>query len=254
MKINKLILILTLIAAFSLSACANDSDDNTKNQVSEENKNNEKSNQFNAQGRIIKIDKEGIHIQNKDKVDVYKVGEEKANKFYAGEYVGINKLNTGDYEVLSDVNYDYNKRFTSEGNEIRRTTGTVKDFSDGRVTAVTESGNLDFVNPDNISLAPDSQVIFDYVEMNGGNQIVSYYDEKSKIVVKVKEISRGTDGTMKVFATAADNKEYDINVGADAVTNFAHSSLKVGDEITVYPETVTGNIPAVVDAKLIVKK
>lgn len=252
MRKNKLAVFLILISALSLGAC--DNNPNNNSQVSEENKNNDNSTQFTAQGRIIKIDKEGIHIQDKDKVDVYKVGETDLNKYYPGEYVGINKLSTGNYEVVSDENYDYNKRYTSEGNEIRRITGTVKEFNDDRFTATTESGELDFVNPDNITLEPDSQVIFDYVEMNGGNQIVSYYDEASKIIVRVKEISRGDDGTMKVFATAADNKEYDINVGADAITNFAHSSLKIDDEITVYPETITGNIPAVVDAKLIIRK
>ncbi len=253
--IKKLIMLLVVILALNLTACADNNENNSNNQTSEsdntENKNAES--QYTAQGRIVKIDEEGIHIQNKDKVDIYKVGKETSGKYYVGEYVGINALSTGDYEVLSDENYDYNKRYTSEGNEIKRVTGTVGDINNDRVTAVTEMGDLEFINTGDFDLKPESQVMFDYVEMNGGNQVVSFYDEASKITVNVKEISRGTAGTMKIYAKAADNKEYDINVGPDVGTNFAHSSLKVDDEITVYPETITGNIPAQVEAKLVVR-
>ncbi|MDF2678096.1 MAG: hypothetical protein K0Q97_2434 [Bacillota bacterium] len=256
MKLNKkLIIFLVVVFALNLTACANDNENNSNNQTNESDsaQNKNAGNEYTAQGRIVKIDEEGIHIQNKDKVDIYKVSKETSGKYYAGEFVGINALSTGDYEVISDENYDYNKRYTSEGNEIKRVTGTIGDINDDRITTVTEMGDLEFINTGDFDLKPESQVMFDYVEMSGGNQVVSFYDEASKITVNVKEISRGTAGTMKIYATAADNKEYDINVGPDAGTNFAHSSLKVDDEITVYPETITGNIPAQVEAKLVVR-
>lgn len=79
------------------------------------------------------------------------------------------------------------------------------------------------------------------------------FDEASKLNVKVVEISRDETGMMKIYGLAADNKEYSIIAGADTVTNFAHSTLKADDEISVYPENVSGDIPAVVEAKAIYK-
>lgn len=80
------------------------------------------------------------------------------------------------------------------------------------------------------------------------------FDEASKLNVKVVEISRDETGTMRIYGLADDNKEYDIVANAVTVTNFARSTLKADDEITVYPENVSGDIPAVVEAKAILNK
>lgn len=80
------------------------------------------------------------------------------------------------------------------------------------------------------------------------------FDEASKLNVKVVEISRDETGTMRIYGLADDNKEYDIVANAVTVTNFVRSTLKADDEITVYPENVSGDIPAVVEAKAILNK
>lgn len=80
------------------------------------------------------------------------------------------------------------------------------------------------------------------------------FDEASKLNIRVAEISRDETGKMRIYGLAADNKEYDIAASSDTVTNFSHSTLKVDDEIFVYPENVSGDIPAVVEAKAILKK
>lgn len=79
------------------------------------------------------------------------------------------------------------------------------------------------------------------------------YDENTKFNLRVVEISRDETGTMRIYGRATDNKEYDIAAGADTITNFAHSTLRADDEITVYAKNVSGSIPAVVEAQAILK-
>lgn len=251
-------LCIILMLSIILSGCNNSEDKNLNNSNPEGNngtkqKNDETLGKYNQQGRIVKIDETGIHVQIEDKVERYNVAKEKADKYYIGEYVGLNVLDNDNYDVFADESYDYSNRLTSTGDKIKRITGTVGEVKDDFITAVTEMGDVKLANNGDFNLESGSQAMFDYVEMPGGNQIVSFYDEASKINAKVKEVSRDTSGMMRIYALAADNKEYDIQVDADTVTNFAHSSLAADDDIIVYPDDITGDVPAVVNAKLIVK-
>ncbi len=79
------------------------------------------------------------------------------------------------------------------------------------------------------------------------------FDENTKFNLKVVKISRDETGTMRIDGLAADNKEYTINAGADTITNFAHSTLRVDDEITVYAKDLSAAIPRAVQAQAILK-
>lgn len=79
------------------------------------------------------------------------------------------------------------------------------------------------------------------------------FDENTKFNLKVVKISRDETGTMRIDGLAADNKEYTINAGADTITNFAHSTLRVDDEITVYAKDLSAAIPTAVQAQAILK-
>ncbi len=79
------------------------------------------------------------------------------------------------------------------------------------------------------------------------------FDENTKFNLKVVKISRDETGTMRIDGLAADNKEYIITAGADTITNFAHSTLRVDDEITVYAEDFSGPITRVVQAQAVFK-
>ncbi len=81
--------------------------------------------------------------------------------------------------------------------------------------------------------------------------MLAFYDEASKLKVTVKEISRDTNGTMRIYALSDNSVEYDIMIGADAFTNFNHSSLNTDDKIIVYPNGISGDVPALIDAKLV---
>lgn len=255
------ILSIILVTITSFVGCTKNDIENNSNNNSQTEKNNKQAQgnevilgKYNTQGRIVKIDKTGIHVQVKDKVEKYNVTSERASNHYIGEYVGLNKLDGDNYDIFADETYDYKNRFTSTGDAIKRVTGTVGDVKDNMVTAVTEMGDMKISHKGNFNLESGSQVMFDYIELPDGNQMISYYDEAAKINVYVKEISRDTSGMMMIFAVASDNKEYDIRLDSDTITNFALSSLKIDDKIIVYPNEMTGDVPAVVKAKLIVKE
>ncbi|MBP7222321.1 MAG: hypothetical protein KBA50_03630 [Sedimentibacter sp.] len=80
-----------------------------------------------------------------------------------------------------------------------------------------------------------------------------FLDEANKLELKVVDISRDITGAMRISGRASDNREYDIAAGADTVTNFAHSTLKVNDEISVYSKDISGSMPAVVEAQAVLK-
>ena len=255
---NKIFIIMIIVLIFSISGCS-ESEKKDEYQKSVEGGNNGQNEQdvpgrYSAQGRIVKIDEDGLHVEYENKVDVYKVDKARSSNYFIGEYVGINKLDGDQYDAVSDQYFDYNLRKTATGETIRRVTATVGDVDGDFVSAVTEMGDLKFNNPGNFSLKAGDPFMVDYIEGEGVNQLLSYYDESSKINATVMEISRDTSGMLRIFATSDDNREYDIQADADTITNFAHSTLKEGDEILVYPEKISGDIPAYVDAKLIVRQ
>lgn len=257
MKINKkTLIIITFILIVTASGCSkNENDQIIEKDDSGTNNSKEQDTpgRYSEQGRIVKIDENGLHVQKGEKVDVYNVDRARSSSFYIGEYVGLNKLDDDKYDAVLDEYYDYNARYTTTGETIKRVSGTVGEVTENSVSAVTEMGDVKFINSGDFSLKAGDQFMADYVELAGGNQMLSFYDEASKINITVKEIARDTSGMMRIYGLADDNKEYDIKVGADTVTNFSHSALKTEDKILVYPEKISGDIPAAVEAKLIVK-
>nr|WP_300089853.1 hypothetical protein [Sedimentibacter sp.] len=259
MKNNKKIIIFIIVAlAFSLAGCAG-SEQKEKYQENLKSGNESSSDEnipgrYNAQGKIIKIDQDGIHVQEGENVNTYKVDQARSSNFFLGEYVGINQLEGGTFDAVSDQYYDYTQRKTQDGVDIKRVTATVGEVGEDFITAITEMGDLKLKYPEGFNLKEGDQFIADYVEDNNGNELLSFYDETSKINATVREISRDTNGMLRVYGVSDDNREYDIKVNSETITNFAHSTLKEGDQITVYPEKTDGSVPASVDAKLIVKK
>lgn len=251
---KRLNFIMLILIAAVISSCENSPQEpgsqNAENQeeviVNESN-----PSKFTAEGKVIKIDDKGIHVQNQDKVDVYNVDPERTRNIYIGEFVGINKLEGNKFDVVRDENHDYNTRVTSEGKAITRITGTVSEIAKDNIIAATDNGELKLSKARDFDLETGEQFMADYVELAGVNQMLAFYDEASKINVTAKEVSRDTNGTMRIYALSDSNVEYDIMVGADTITNFMHSSLEPDDRIMVYPNNISGDVPALVDAKLI---
>ncbi|MDF2617128.1 MAG: hypothetical protein K0Q47_1784 [Sedimentibacter sp.] len=259
MKNNKKIIIFIItVLVFSSAGCSQSDNKEEYQENLKSGKDNssmqDTPGRYSAQGRIVKIDQDGIHVQEGENVNTYKVDQARSSNYFLGEYVGINKLDGGTYDAVSDQYYDYTLRRTLNGDEIKRVTATVGEVGDDFITAITEMGDLKFNYPEGFNLNEGDQFIADYVENKDGNELLSFFDETSKINATVREVSRDTNGMLRVYGVGDDNREYDINVDAETITNFAHSTLKEGDKIVVYPEKTDGNIPAAVYAKLIVKR
>ncbi len=257
MKISrKILFFITFLLIMTLMSCSKEDSDSIIEKQDSGNDDSQKqmvSGKYSTQGKVVKIDETGLHVQTGDTVHVYNVDAERTKNFYIGEYVGLNKLDGDKYDAVLDQYYDYNTRFTSTGEAMKRVSGTVGDVDENYVYAVTEMGNVKFTNPGGFDLKTGDQFMVDYIELAGTNQMLSFYDEASKINVTVKEIVRDTNGMMRIYGVSDDNMEYDIKIGEDAIVNFAHSSLKIEDRILVYPEKINDDVPAGVNAKLIVK-
>lgn len=249
---KKFILPMIILAALIITSCENNPKPEDQNTGDKQMTVNESEpSEFSAQGKIIKIDENGIHVQDGDKVDVYNVDPERTRGLFIGEYVGINKLDGDKYDVVREENHDYNTLITSEGKSVKRISGTVGEVENAFITATTEAGEIKLSKTGDFDLKTGDQFMADYVELSGSNEVISYYDEASKITVTAKEISRDNNGMMRIYAVSDSNVEYDIIVRADTVTNFKHSSLEPNDRINIYPYNVSGDVPAAVDAKLI---
>jgi len=187
---KKLIMLFSIMLIFSiiLSSCSVEKDNIKQNEqtAKDESSNlgDKISGKYSVLGKIVKIDDNGLHVQVGDKVERYNVAKEKVDTHYAGEYVGLNELQNNTYDVFEDETYDYNNRFTSTGDQIKRISGTVGRVKNDFVTAITEMGDVKLTNPGNFSLKSGDQVMFDYVEMGGGNQMISNYEETSKTKVE----------------------------------------------------------------------
>ena len=189
---NKLLSILLICLLLLMTGCAVN-DNNDENDTIPD-KEEEAYGKYSHRGRIVKMDQDGFHVQNGEKVDLFNVDTERANNFYIGEYVRLDSADGSIYDVALDEEYDYTAVMTAD-----------------------------------------------------------IYDDDEKLTLKVAEISRDETGTMRIYGLSADNKEYDVAASAETVTNFSHSTLKVDDEISVYPKNVSDNTPAVVEAKAIIK-
>lgn len=213
--------------------------------------NESESSKYSANGKILKIDEQGLHLQDGDQVHIFNVDAERTNELFVGEYVGINKLDGEKFDAVLDTLHDYNVRKTTDGKEIKRILGTVIEIKKDYIKANTNDGEIKLSNPGDFNLNVGEQFMADYVEFDGSNEMLAFYDEASKISVTIKEITRDKNGMMRIYALSDSNVSYDIMVGADTLTNFMISSLEVNDRLMVYPNDISGDEPAVVDSKLI---
>lgn len=191
MRYKSILLTICLFLLLMPGCAVNDND--TDDGIPE--KEEEEYGKYSHNGRIVKVDKGGFHVQSDEKVDFFNVDEEKMGNFYVGEYVRLSPKNGDVYDVVLDEEFDY--------------------------TSVMKA---------------------------------DLFDENERLDLRVEKISRDQTGTMRISGIAADNKEYDVITDADTITNFAYSTLKVNDEVSVYPKNISDGTPSRVEAKALIKK
>lgn len=264
MKKIFIIFVVILMFLFSFTGCTTGNTDNNSDGTNNGNNANNGNNNGNTTGnntntngeevigRLVGISKDEIKVSTNGKTNTYKISGDKVKDYYLGETVVI-KGNENNYTVSSYDKYNFDARYTEEGDLITRATGTIKDIGDKFITATTELGELTIMNPGNFNLPLNSNVIVDYVTTKEGNKIVSYYDESTRMDLKIKNITRDADGRMVLVVTDANNKEYDLTLNHDVVMNVAHSTLKVGDSIKVYPTSIGDENPPKIKANMVIK-
>lgn len=251
------LILLSLILSFT--ACTVNSENRNQNISKSKNNINEsiidvsEPENYSATGKIIRIGDKCVYIKNSEETKVYAVDNELTDSFFVGEYVNLNQVESNKYNIVSNLHHDYKNRYTIEGTPVKRITGMVGDVSENTVEIITEMGNINVRYEGEFKLKNKAQGMFDYAEIQNDNSLISYFDESSKIHADVKEISKDINGSMRIYAVANDTREFDIQLNADTITDFAPSLLNVGEKIVVYPEKITDNVPAFVNAKLIIK-
>lgn len=265
MKKILIIMVVVLMFMFNFTGCTTgttknpngtNTENNTNNGNNTNNNGNTTGNKPNANGevigRLVGISSNEIKVSTEGKTNTYKIPSDKVKDYYLGETVMI-KGSENNYTVSSYDKYNFDARYTEQGDLITRATGTIKDIGDKFITATTELGELSIMNPGNFNLPLNSNVIVDYVSTKEGNKIVSYYDESKKMDLKIKNITRDAEGRMVLVVTDANNKEYDLTLNHDVVMNVAHSTLKVGDSIKVYPTSIGDEKPPKINASMVIK-
>lgn len=271
---KKIIIIFIVISMlmFNFTGCTNgntsdgnQSGTNNENGANSGNNNNGNNNSGNNSGsntntngeevvgRLVGISNDEIKVSTNGKTNTYKISGDKVKDYYLGETIVI-KGTENNYNVSSYDKYNFDARYTNEGDLITRATGTIKDIGDKFITAITELGDLSIINPGSFNLPLNSNVIFDYVSTKEGNRLVSYYDESIRMDVKIKNITRDADGRMVIIVTDANNQEYDLTLNQDVVLNVAHSTLKVGDNLKVYPTAIGDEKPPKISASMVIKQ
>lgn len=259
MKKILIILVVILMFMFNFTGCTNKNttNENPDGTNTGNNTGNNTNNQPNTAGeemigRLIGISSNEIKVDTNGKTNTYKISGDRVKDYYLGETVMI-KGSENNYTVSSYDKYNFDARYNEQGDLITRANGTIKDIGDKFITATTELGELTIMNPGNFNLPLNSKVIVDYVSTKEGNKIVSYYDESVRMDLKIKNITRDVDGRMVLVVTDANNKEYDLTLNHDVVMNVAHSSLKVGDHIKVYPTSIGDEKPPKINASMVIK-
>ncbi len=245
MKKISITLIVIVMFMFNFTGCSNDN--NTDNSSNQTNTSGEE-----IVGKLIGISNDEIKLSNNGKTTSYKISGDKVKDYYLGETIML-KGNGTDYDVSTYDKFNFDTRQTDEGDIITRTVGSVKEVGDKFITAVTELGDIEIMNPGNFNLPISSNVIFDYVSTKEGNKLISYYDESIKMDLKIKSISRDVDGKMLIVANDINDKEYEVTLNQDVLVNVNHSSLKVGDKIKVYPTSIGDETPPKINASMIIK-
>ena len=102
MKYKLMLLIICLLIL--VPACApndNGADDNIPDKEEEE------YGKYSHNGRIVKVDKGGFHVESDEKVEFFNVDEGARDNFYVGEYVRLNSKDGDIYDVALDEEFDY---------------------------------------------------------------------------------------------------------------------------------------------------
>lgn len=205
-------------------------------------------------GEIIAFEENGVHILTGDIAEIFNVDKDSVTSFYLGETVGVKRIDDNKFELEKYSINDFNTKYTSMGELITTTTGTVKEIYKNKLVLNTVEGDLEFELYEKFAFEEGTELTVDYLDRDEGNVLINYYHEDSKNDLVINSISRAENtGIMILDTEDQDGVPYEVYVLGTTALNFNHSDLKENDNITIYPEVIRESYPAQIDAKMIKK-
>lgn len=269
MKKTKLLIAALMIGIF-FTGCAKGNNETSKNpnanisnsnNLTQTNANNETSVDFENKdydiiGEIIEINNDTVSILSGDIAEQFTFDKETLKNFYIGENVVVKDDNILSY-IPKDLNYDINHNSIDE--LIFTKTGIVKSVSDKSFVVTIDDDDVNFnsyLSDEELSMiSKGMNITIEYLERDGEKWAIKYYNEDNTLDLTVTSIEKDEE-TNIVLINAEDSStvKYIINVNLNTDINFAHSQLKAGDKIKVYPTFINDSLPAQVDATKVLKQ
>lgn len=264
MKKSNIVLSLLIISSISMTSCSLSKTDAItveipKGDTSLSTSTSSTDENYNAPvGKIIKFDGDLVHILFGDVVDTYKIDQNTSKKFYIGESVKL--IENGDIFTLeSFLDSDFSVEHTNMGRIIESLTGIVNKDTDGKTISITNSeGNFEYEYSGDITFKTGDNISINYVKFDPSSdqiQIIDIYNNDSVVKLFVDSINRDESGYLTIGAkdnSSSENIDFIVTISESTLLNFNHSTLKKGDLIVVYADSILESYPAQMTAKKVV--
>jgi hypothetical protein len=170
MKYKLMLLIICLLIL--VPACApndNGADDNIPDKEEEE------YGKYSHNGRIVKVDKGGFHVESDEKVEFFNVDEGARDNFYVGEYVRLNSKDGDIYDVALDEEFDYTAVMKADMfDEDERLDLRVEKISRDETGTMRIMGLAADNKEYDIITGPETVTNFAYSRLKTGDEIIVY--------------------------------------------------------------------------------
>ena len=155
-----------------MPACApndNGADDNIPDKEEEE------YGKYSHNGRIVKVDKGGFHVESDEKVEFFNVDEGARDNFYVGEYVRLNSKDGDIYDVALDEEFDYTAVMKADMfDEDERLDLRVEKISRDETGTMRIMGLAADNKEYDIITGPETVTNFAYSRLKTGDEIIVY--------------------------------------------------------------------------------
>lgn len=181
----------------------------------------------------------------------FTVAPEGLKSLYLGQKVGVRAGADGNLMVEPFVNEDPSIRYTGLNNQVKIKKGNLKSCEPfGSVTKLTveiDEKEITCIYYGETKAQSGGDYDFEVIYTNDGEVINQLYDNRFVKTVKINGFIRDEDGTLTIYAKDEQDEKYLIPIRCKAV-NFNFTDLCVGDELKVYYETISDNLPMEVEA------
>lgn len=176
---NKIMLMLICFMLFITGCAADDTPPDTEDET---------YGKYSANGRIVKIDNDGFHVQGEDKVKLFNVDTEKNSNFYIGEYVKLDSMDGNSYDVALDEEYDYTAAMATDiYDEDSKLELKVSEISRDETGEMRIKGLADDKKEYYVVVGPETITNFAHSTLKADDHIIVYSEDTSSVIPAVVE-------------------------------------------------------------------